>query len=116
MERSELEQAIVSWNNRFPLDRWWRNKHEVAFMSPVHRESSFLYQLFEFEEDKLFSKAVTEACTYNGKKYILPVTQHYVGFFYNKKVFAAAGVQPPSNWNGQIPKRWPDEPDPATSF
>ena len=45
------------------------------------------------------SKAVTEACTYNGKKYILPVTQHYVGFFYNKKVFAAAGVQPPSNWS-----------------
>lgn len=58
MERSELEQAVVSWNNRFPLDRWWRNKHEVAFMSPVHRESSFLHQLFEFEEDKLFAEAV----------------------------------------------------------
>lgn len=66
VERSELEQAVVSWNNRFPLDRWWRNKHEVAFMSPVHRESSFLYQLFEFEEDKLFSKAATEATTVKG--------------------------------------------------
>lgn len=61
MERSELEQAVVSWNDRFPLDRWWRNKHEVAFMSPVHRESSFLYQLFEFEEDKLFSMAITDS-------------------------------------------------------
>jgi multiple sugar transport system substrate-binding protein/raffinose/stachyose/melibiose transport system substrate-binding protein len=45
------------------------------------------------------SKAVTEACTYDGKKYMIPVTQHYVGFFYNKKVFAAAGVQPPSTWS-----------------
>ena len=25
-------------------------------MSPAHRESSFLHQLFEFEEDKLFAK------------------------------------------------------------
>lgn len=72
MERSELEQAIVSWNNRFPLDRWWRNKHEVAFMSPVHRGSSFLYQLFEFEEDKLFSKAVTEAATVKDNEVYIP--------------------------------------------
>lgn len=72
MERSELEQAIVSWNNRFPLDRWWRNKHEVAFMSPVHRESSFLYQLFEFEEDKLFSKAVTEVATTKDSEAYVP--------------------------------------------
>lgn len=57
MGHSELEQAVVSWNNRFPLDRWWRNKHDVAFMSPVHRESSFLHQLFEFEEDKLFTRS-----------------------------------------------------------
>ena len=69
MKSSELEQAVVSWNNRFPLDRWWRNKHEVAFMSPVHRESSFLYQLFEFEEEKLFSKVV-ETGSFNEVKYI----------------------------------------------
>lgn len=72
MESSELEQAVVSWNNRFPLDRWWRNKHEVAFMSPVHRESSFLYQLFEFEEDKLFSKAATESVTIKGSGGYVP--------------------------------------------
>lgn len=69
MKSSELEQAVVSWNNRFPLDRWWRNKHEVAFMSPVHRESSFLYQLFEFEEEKLFSKVV-ETGSFNEVEYI----------------------------------------------
>lgn len=72
MERSELEQAVVSWNERFPLDRWWRNKHEVAFMSPVHRESSFLYQLFEFEEDKLFSKAITDSNVKDNKDVYIP--------------------------------------------
>ena len=72
MERSELEQAVVSWNKRFPLDRWWRNKHEVAFMSPVHRESSFLYQLFEFEEDKLFSKAITDSNVKDNKDIYIP--------------------------------------------
>ena len=35
-------------------------KHSVAFMSPEHRESSFLFQLFEFEEDKLFFKGGNE--------------------------------------------------------
>lgn len=54
MKRSELVQSVINWNNRFPLDRWWRMKHGVAFMSPVHRESSFIHQLLEFEEDKLF--------------------------------------------------------------
>ena len=56
MRRSELIQGVVSWNNRFPLDRWWRIKHNVSFMSPAHRESSFLYQLMEFEEDYLSGK------------------------------------------------------------
>lgn len=56
MKRSELIRSIVSWNNRFPLDRWWRMKHNIPFMSPEHRESSFIHQLIEFEEDKLFLK------------------------------------------------------------
>ncbi len=60
MKRSELTQSVISWNNRFPLDRWWRIKHNVAFMSPAHRESSFLEQLFEFEEDRLFIEGTQE--------------------------------------------------------
>lgn len=54
MKRCDIVQGIISWNNRFPLDRWWRMKHKVAFLSQAHRESSFISQLIEFEEDKLF--------------------------------------------------------------
>lgn len=61
MKRSELVNGIINWNSRFPLDRWWRMKHNVAFMSPEHRESSFLFQLMEFEEEKLFLKDLEDS-------------------------------------------------------
>ena len=64
MKRSELVQNVINWNNRFPLDRWWRIKHNVAFMSPVHRESSFIHQLMAFEEDKLFMPDISEEVKY----------------------------------------------------
>lgn len=66
MKRSELVQGVINWNRKFPLDRWWRVKHNVPFMSPVHRESSFIHQLMEYEEDSLFYKAVVD----KGEPYI----------------------------------------------
>ncbi len=45
-----------------------------------------------------FSQSIAQASTYNGKKYILPVTQHYVCFFYNKKLFQTLHLEPPRNW------------------
>lgn len=58
MKRSELVQGVISWNRRFPLDRWWRQKHNVPFMSSAHRESSFIHQLMEYEEDRMFFDSV----------------------------------------------------------
>lgn len=49
--------------------------------------------------DNLFSKTIADAaCTYNGKKYLIPITQHYTAFFYNKKVFEKYGLTPPETW------------------
>jgi len=49
--------------------------------------------------DLKFSPAVVNsAVTYNGKKYLLPITQHFVGFFYNKKLFANARIEEPQTW------------------
>lgn len=42
---------------------------------------------------------VRSACLYDGRLYFLPITQHFVGFFYNRKVFAELGLQPPASWN-----------------
>lgn len=51
-----FEREIIEWNNRFPVDRWWRNKYNIPFGSPAHRKSNFLDQLFEYREDKLFNR------------------------------------------------------------
>ncbi len=50
--------------------------------------------------DQLFSSSViNSACTYNGKKFFIPITQHYVAFFYNKHIFEKNNLSVPKNWN-----------------
>lgn len=49
-------------------------------------------------EKDSFDESVLEACSYNGELYVLPITRHYVGFFYNKKIFNNLGITPPNNW------------------
>ncbi len=49
--------------------------------------------------DARFSPLVTKAASeYNGKKYFIPLTQHYVGFFYNKRVFDRFHLKSPKTW------------------
>lgn len=46
-----------------------------------------------------FAAPVTEAAsTYHGKKYLLPITQHFVVFFYNKKLLAGERPVTPTTW------------------
>lgn len=47
-----------------------------------------------------FTTPVTQAAsTYNGKKYLLPITQHFVVFFYNKQLFKRQQLAAPSSWS-----------------
>ncbi len=49
--------------------------------------------------DEKFPASLTRAASvYNGKKYFVPLTQHYVGFFYNKRLFERHGVTAPKTW------------------
>ncbi|MBT6339154.1 MAG: extracellular solute-binding protein [Desulfobacula sp.] len=49
--------------------------------------------------DKKFSTSVIKAAsTYNGSKYLLPIAQFVVMVFYNKTIFEANGLQPPTSW------------------
>ena len=54
--KDSIKKEILDWSQKFPLDRWWRQKHNVAFGSSIHREISFLDQFFEYNEDKLFER------------------------------------------------------------
>ncbi|MGL1861251.1 MAG: extracellular solute-binding protein [Pseudodesulfovibrio sp.] len=69
-------QALVDKNYLAPIDATW----------------------VEAGLDDIFPPSVGKACTYNDHKYALPLTQHYVTFFYNKKTFAKHGLTPPKNW------------------
>jgi len=46
----------------------------------------------------VFPGPLADACTVDGRKYGLPLTQHLVGFFYNRKIFASLGLSPPTTW------------------
>lgn len=52
--RSKLKSSTVDWNNRFPLDRWWRKKYSISFLSEAHRKSTFFNQYFEYLEDEVY--------------------------------------------------------------
>ncbi len=49
--------------------------------------------------DKRFPKSVIDAaCTYNGHKYLVPIDQFIVLFFYNKQLFDTHHLSPPASW------------------
>jgi multiple sugar transport system substrate-binding protein/raffinose/stachyose/melibiose transport system substrate-binding protein len=52
-------------------------------------------------DDVVATSVADSATLYNGKRYLVPFNYHYAGLFYNKKVFADAGITDlPTDWNG----------------
>ena len=69
-------QSLVDRNYLSPIDDLWENaKMEERFPTPV-----------------------ANACTYNDKKYAIPLTLHFTGFFYNKKIFKDNEITTPTTW------------------
>ncbi len=69
-------QSLVDQNYLSPIDDLW----EKAKM------------------DDRFPTSVANACTYDNKKYAIPVTLHYAGIFYNKKIFKDNNITTPKTW------------------
>lgn len=50
--------------------------------------------------DAMFPQAVIDtASTYDGAKYAVPLTLHWVGMFYNTALFEQVGAETPTNWD-----------------
>lgn len=47
---------VVKWNLEFPIDRWWRDKYKVPYLSAQHKEACFLDMLFEYIEEQIKEK------------------------------------------------------------
>lgn len=56
----ELQDLIFKWNIDFPIDRWWRKSHSVAFNSKNHREMSFIDMFIEWQEELLYEQLSKE--------------------------------------------------------
>lgn len=70
-------QALVDHNHLAPIDDVWQKA----------------------KLDEVFPPTVAAACTYDGHKYTLPLTQHYVAFFYNRAIFNKHKIAPPKTWD-----------------
>lgn len=90
--------VMLSGGNPPDLFSYWAGAR-VQFVVDADRLLPIDDVYEEYGVSKLFSDAVNSAATYDGRKYFLPLTQHYVAFFYNKKVFANAGV-------AKVPETW----------
>lgn len=52
------EELLILWNNRFPLDRSYRKKHNIAFGSSKHREVNQIDVYLDALEDKVYEKHI----------------------------------------------------------
>lgn len=90
-----IPEALKS-NNPADLYSYWagaRTQSVLEDLQPIDE----LWE--EHRLDSVFPQFIADsACTYNGKKYMIPITQHYIGMVYNKKVFSDLGIGIPQNW------------------
>lgn len=60
MNPNDIDNFIIQWNRKFPMDRLWRQKYKVPFLSSTHRECSFIDQLIDLREESLFLSSKEE--------------------------------------------------------
>lgn len=52
-----VDDFILDWH-QFPLDYWWRKKHNVPFGSQQHRDMNFIDMLVEYREEIVINRLV----------------------------------------------------------
>lgn len=56
----EVDEFVISWNQKFPLDYWWRRKHGITFGSEQHRNTTYIQMMIEYREDKMMEELISE--------------------------------------------------------
>lgn len=47
---------IIRWNERFPIDYFWRKKYNIPFGSQEHKAANFILMAIDLKEDKMFKE------------------------------------------------------------
>lgn len=58
--QNEIENSIITWNKKYPIDCWWRRKYNVPFGSERHRQANFIQMFFDYQEQKMVEKSLEE--------------------------------------------------------
>ena len=58
--RKQIEESVIDWGARHPIDVLWRREFKIPFGSEQHLKTSFIDQLFWFEEKKMINKMISE--------------------------------------------------------
>ncbi len=89
--------AALDSANTADLYTYWAGARTAAISAQLQP----LDALWEAEQlDQRFSPALVRAAgSADGHKYLLPITQHHVGFFYDWELFERLGLQPPQHWH-----------------
>ena len=53
--RNDIHKFIIDWNNKFPIDYWWRRKYSIPFGSKKHKETTLIDMFIDYEENKLMN-------------------------------------------------------------
>lgn len=89
--------AMLSGNTPPDLFSYWAGARVQALVDAGYLEP--IDDLWDqIGLDQRFGPAITRACTYNGRKYVIPLNQYYVAFFYNTAIFEQHGLSPPATW------------------
>lgn len=51
---SGMRDFVIQWNNKYPLDRWFREKYKLRFNSQEHRGTNLVDVYFQFVEERIF--------------------------------------------------------------
>src|ERR1035437_8357632 len=59
-KKYDFKQFVLEWNDKHPLDIWWRKKYNVPFGSKSHLEMDFFSMRIEFEEHRILREQKKE--------------------------------------------------------
>jgi hypothetical protein len=51
--KNDVRNFILNGNSKYPIDLWWREKHNIPFGSKIHKDICFIDMMIEYEEDRM---------------------------------------------------------------
>ncbi len=54
--KGDIENYLIDWNNKYPIDFWWRKKYNIPFGSKLHKEANFIDMYADFVEEQMMCK------------------------------------------------------------